>query len=170
VTHAKDPNEEADTSALELLAEGVLNGDDSSGPASGPNAALAKILLSERYSGSFAHPDVLRRLNEVIENGAERGFRLTEREQEHRHACDVKLVDCEVDSRKREAKDRRLLIILAFVFLLLGLGGAIAAVLTNHPAGAGIVGGGAAIIAALATLLWKRRSRADADTPTSDGE
>lgn len=168
MTHPKDPNEEADVSALELLAEGVLDDDSNTGSTAGPNATLAKILLSERYSGSFAHPDVLRRLNEVIENGAERGFMLTEREQEHRHACDVKLVDCEVESRKREAQDRHLLIVLTFVFLLLALGGAIAAVLTGHPTGAGIVGGSAAIIAALATLLWKRRS--DAKPPTSDGE
>jgi uncharacterized membrane protein len=160
LTRPQDPDEEADVSALELLAEGALNDDSTDNP----KAALAKILLSERYSGSFAHPNVLSRLNEVVENGVERGFRLTEREQEHRHECDRKLVDCEVESTKLEAKDRRLLIILTFVFLLLALGGAIASVLTGHPAGAGIVGGSAVIIAGLATVLWKRRRDAKPST------
>jgi uncharacterized membrane protein len=164
LTRPQNPDEETDVSALELLAESALD-DDS---ADNPEAELAKILLSERYSGSFAHPNVLSRLDQVIKDGAERGFRLTEREQEHRHECDRKLVDCEVDSKKREAEDRRLLIILTFVFLLLALGGAIASVLTGHPAGAGIVGGSAVIIAGLATVFLKRRH--DAKTSTSQDE
>src|SRR6185437_3076162 len=93
--------DEPDASALELLAEGVLK--EETDPSS--KAALAGILLSERYSGNFAHPDVLRRLDGVIKDGAERGFRLTEREQEHRHKLDEKLVDSEIDSIKREAQD-----------------------------------------------------------------
>jgi uncharacterized membrane protein len=157
----EESTDEPDVSALELLAEGVLK--DESDPSS--KAALAGILLSERYSGNFAHPDVLRRLDGVIKDGAERGFMLTEREQEHRHKLDEKLVDSQVDSNKREAQDRRLVIVLSFVFVFLALAGAFVAILTGHPVGAGLAGGAAVIIGGLSALVWRRLGNQRSDGP-----
>jgi uncharacterized membrane protein len=115
------------------------------------------VLLKAPLRGSFPHPDVLRQLDGCVANGAERAFALTEREQEHRHKCDRKSVDAQVDLisahiRKTDAenRDRRLIIVMAFIFAILATVAAFIAVINDHPAGAGIIGGGTvAIILAL---------------------
>ena len=77
------------------------------------------VTLSEKYNGPFPHPSVLTELNKVVENGGERAFWLTEKEQEHRHAMEEAGLKSIIKHRDKEALDRRLIIILVFVSLSL---------------------------------------------------
>jgi uncharacterized membrane protein len=131
----------------------------------GPTGTIADVLLSERYKGSFPHPDVLSKLAECVEDGAERAFSLTEKEQQHRHECDRKVIDAQaklIEAQVREIdaerEDRRLLIVLSFIFLVLAGAAAFWAVMTDHPAGAGILGT-SSLVALSAALVQLFRSR-----------
>ncbi len=136
---------EDNSSTLERLVERALANGASDPDSAESKAELVRVLLSERYSGAFPHPDVLRQFDDVIDNGAERAFALTEREQQHRHDCDNRLLGSKIALKQREAYDRRLLIILSFTFLLLSLVGSVVAIMTGHPVGAAVGGGGALV-------------------------
>lgn len=121
-------------------------------------SVMVEQLRSETYKGSFPHPDVLQGLDACVSNGAERAFALTEREQLHRHKVDEKLVDAQISLveaqvRRSDAESRHqlLLIILSFLFASFATAAAFIAVTRGHPAGVGILGGGA--LAFLAALL-----------------
>jgi uncharacterized membrane protein len=120
---------------------------------------MAELLLSETYKGSFPHPDVLKSLDGCVTDGAERAFRLTEREQEHRHRLDEKLVDAQVNLvnaqvRKSDSDnhDRRILVIVASVIAVGTIAAAFLAIVKGYPGGAAIISGGGAL-ATVATLL-----------------
>src|SRR2546429_563700 len=110
----EDTQGEAAESSLDRLVERLRESDLAhvGDPDDKPAAAVAKFLLSEKYKGPFPHPTVLRGLNEVVQNGAERAFALTEKEQAHRHQCDLKMINAEINEMNRIATDRRLIIII----------------------------------------------------------
>ena len=123
-----------DKSTLERMIQAAI--EDPTGADGNDIRKVASIFLSEAYSGPFQHPDFLRRFDEVVENGAERAFSLSEREQKHRHDNDTKIIDAQVAQinaqisqinaqvRQSDASiiDRRVIIwggfILAFVSLV----------------------------------------------------
>lgn len=147
---------------LERLAARILEDmSDTDSSKEGEPRYHQPVMVSEKYTGPFAHPDLLEKLNEVVDDGAERAFRLTEREQEHRHAMERAVLDASVKQHDRDASDRRLVIVLLFVFLALSLGGAIAAIMTGHSAGGGLVAGAAAIITAGGYLISRSRRNQD---------
>jgi uncharacterized membrane protein len=130
---------------LDRLASRLL--DDISGDkATESGDRIGSIMFSEKYRGPFSHPHILKELDQVVTNGAERGFRLTEKEQEFRHERVKELLGSEIKEREKEAFDRRLIIILIFAFLALCLVGAFVAVMTGHNTGAGLVAGAGAVI------------------------
>jgi uncharacterized membrane protein len=139
---------------LERLAARLLE-DMSDGKGEKNGDTRIPVMMSEKYRGPFTHPHILRELNEVVENGAERAFKLTENEQQFRHAATTKLLAAEIEGRHKEAFDRRLVIILIFIFLTLCLAGAFAAVMTGHNTGAGLVAGAGAVISGAALLITR---------------
>jgi uncharacterized membrane protein len=164
----EDSGDTADAlaSSLERLVEQALqdNSNNSASEKVDPKAEIARVLLSENYRGAFPHPAVLRQLDEVISNGAERAFSMTEREQKHRHECDKLLIDSENTARKREWEDRRIVIVITFVLLFASLGCAFYAVINGHSAGAGLAGGGALIaLIGLFALRARKKRKADSD-------
>jgi uncharacterized membrane protein len=147
-------------STLERLVErAVVNqfSDDVKGI--GPDGGMPHLRFAEKFSGPFAHPDVLRQLNEVVENGAERAFRRAEKEQEHRHKMDTDLLQSTIKERGKESFDRRLIIILLFALLAICIAGAIAAVITGHNIGGGIFAGVAALLSAGGIFLARSQSK-----------
>ncbi len=62
---------EDNSSTLERLVERALANGASDPDSAESKAELVRVLLSERYSGAFPHPDVLRQFDDVIDNGAE---------------------------------------------------------------------------------------------------
>jgi uncharacterized membrane protein len=139
---------------LERLAARLL--EDISEGADGANGGLrGPVMFSEKYRGPFTHPHILKELNQVVENGAERAFKVTEDEQKFRHESVRQILASEIESRNKEAFDRRLVIILIFVFLILCLVGAFVAVMTGHNVGAGLVAGAGAVISGGALLITR---------------
>jgi uncharacterized membrane protein len=118
------------------------------------NSDLSYI-LAEKYSGAFPHPTVLASLDKVVSGGAERAFKMTEIEQSERHKKENKMLAAEIDQLNKLSTDRRMIIIFSFAFLVLSLGGGFASVMTDHPAGIALSGGGAAISAATAGLVLR---------------
>ena len=146
---------------LERLAARLL--DDLSEENDGSSGGRGPVMLSEKYRGPFTHPHILKELDQVVQNGAERAFRLTEKEQEFRHARVEEIVHSEIKNRDKEAFDRRLVIILIFAFLALCLAGAFAAVMTGHDAGAALVAGAGAVITGGALLITRSQARKSID-------
>ena len=48
--------------------------------------------LKEEYSGPIPHPNILRQFEEVIPGSAERILKMAEKEQEHRHEFENKII------------------------------------------------------------------------------
>jgi len=74
----------------------------------------------------------------------------------------VSLVKAQTDRIKAESRDRLLVIVLGFIFLMAVAGGSFALVATGHPVGGGSLGAGglAAIVAAL-VAMGRRGSQRD---------
>lgn len=147
------------TDALASSLDRLVQALDSAGEDVDPKSAIAKVLLSENYRGAFPHPAVLHQLNDVIPDGAERAFSMTEREQAHRHECDKLLIESENAARKREWEDRRIVIVMTFVLLFVSLGCGFYAVINGHPLGTGLAGGGALIALIGIFTLRARKNR-----------
>lgn len=149
------------STVLDRLAE-IFDGDDDAVELSDDKdktkARIARILLSESYKGAFPHPDNLRQFNEVVENGAERAFALTEREQEHRHECDNKIIDAQIRATDSEGNDRRLVIILAFSFAFVSLIATVVLVVMGKNIGGGLLGV-VSLLSAIAGGVFYGRSR-----------
>lgn len=140
--------------SLERLVEEALSPDVSDKDDSEADI-VRRVLLSESYRGQFAHPNILRQLDDIIEGGAERAFSMSEREQLHRHSCDKQLIGAETTALARESSDRRLVIILTFGFLFLSLILSFIAVLTKHGA-VGVALGGAGVLVAVIGIFKLR--------------
>lgn len=160
-----DGAQDGKDSTLERLAE-VMHDVEDGEPVTGERLA-ARVLMSERYSGAFPHPQFLRGYGEVVENGAERAFALTEKEQEHRHECDAKLVDSEVSARNSASVDRRILIIGCLIIVLLTLIGAVALALNDKNVPGGLLGGAGILIALAGGFAAKRLERKPASEEPS---
>ena len=100
---------------------------------------------------------------------------MAEKEQAHRHACEAKLVDSQVEegqarSKEMEArsKDRRLLIWLSCGLLTIAIVLAFVAVITSHPAGAGLAGGSG--IVAVAGIIYGATRKKKSDEEDSGSE
>lgn len=150
------------TGSLERLAREVANLDGSGDPSSSDVQALAKrLVLSETYSGSFPHPAMLKQFDSVVENGAERAFQLTEREQSHRHECDRRLIDAEVAAVRSQGFDRRLVIILVFLFLFASTAASVFLITKGHSVGAGLFGGASLVTVIGSLFALSKGSRAE---------
>jgi uncharacterized membrane protein len=146
--------------SLERLAREVANLESDPKKV---EALAQQMVLSERYSGAFPHPAMLKQFGSVVENGAERAFQLTEREQSHRHECERKLIDAEIGTIKKQDTDRRLAIILTFIFLAGAMATSAILISKGHSVGAGLVGG-AGVIAAVGALIAGGRRPRDGDS------
>jgi uncharacterized membrane protein len=131
----------------------------------GAESAVARLLMSEVYSGNFAHPSILKGLNEVVKNGAERAFSLTEKEQQHRHDCDKIALNAEVRDGKKAATDRRMVIIFLIAFVSASLSAAFTAAWVGNLPATAISGltGVALAIAGLVKLAPRKSGAAKED-------
>jgi len=164
---ARDESAEPPTAAeIEQLEAAVAGRGDAAPQAD----IIAELLLSERYKGSFPHPEVLRRLDDCVENGAERAFALTELEQKDRHGnnrrfldAKIRLIDAEVRRSDKISTDRRITIVCAFIVVLLSLAGAFTAIMVDKTAGAAVLGSGGliAVITAVASTLRREQRPPD---------
>lgn len=59
------------------------------------------VLMSAQWQGPLPPPAVVEAFDHVVENGAERIFRMAEKEQEHRHRMESTLVEAESKAQAR---------------------------------------------------------------------
>jgi uncharacterized membrane protein len=170
---ADDLSNDSTTAELERLAAVIEEGESSDSLPVNSRSMFQR----EIYKGIFPHPDLLRAFNDVVPNGAERAFSLTEREQHHRHQIDNRLVQAETDTRyaeiavlKSESVDRRIVIVstLIIVTLLLLIAGILVAI--DKPIGASAFGA-VSVVSALGGAVFaskRTRRRADNDRATEN--
>jgi uncharacterized membrane protein len=165
----EEPNRTADNSELSRLDRLVeearhrreIRHDGSEDTPPQAEAVVARMLRSEAYSGAFAHPSILASLNEVVHDGAERAFAMTEREQQHRHDCDNRALDAEIDDAKKSATDRRIVIFFLMFFVTAAVASSFLAALFERYAAAGVSGavGVAIAIAGLVKLAPTKNNK-----------
>lgn len=156
-----ETDEQQQSELLRMAAE-VLD-DDRVDDATAPEQVInrmARVFLHEQYKGAFPHPSFLRGYSEIVENGAERAFVLTEEEQKHRHECEHKIISSRIVAQEKFDADRRLVIIFAFIAVMVLVLGALILAILGKTIGAGILGA-ASLLAAAGALLVKRRSPDD---------
>lgn len=157
MTEQASPPSPESSGAQEALERAVKRALDESSAAEPGEDIVRQVLLEERYRGAFAHPEILRQLNDVIENGAERAFSVTEKEQAHRHLCERDAITAEIDALRRDQQDRRIVIYGTFAYLFVSL--AIAAVLVLGGYSAAAIGLAASgILVALIGMFHHGRS------------
>jgi uncharacterized membrane protein len=156
---AEDSSSELDRIAAEFLQQDAAE-SDSTHDSSTVSSLVAGVLM-ERYKGVFPHPDSLKKFDEVVANGAERAFSLTELEQKHRHSCDNKLIDAQIASQRALDMDRRIFICIASLVVLSLVITTVVLAATGASIAAGAFGLGSIITGTAGIFLLKKR---DADS------
>ena len=64
---------------------------------------VAALILRKYHAGPLPPPETLKEYNEILPDAAERIFSMAEKEQEHHHTTEIKLVDHEI---KKQAKGK----------------------------------------------------------------
>lgn len=119
--------------------------------------------MRAEFRGPLPPPDVLQRYEEIHPGTAERILQQFERETQHRHGIEQKLVDAQLEVQRAEIPAFRLGQIFAFIIAVVGLVAAAYCVSTAPSAGHAWAGAGIAGIS-LATLagvfIYGRKARA----------
>lgn len=103
--HPENPEEEVSAEIeKEVSAEITENREQPT-----ENLALRRHQLSAsiEFTGPLPHPRILRQYNDALTNGADRIMAMTEREQEHRHRMQEKLVEAQIADQQREREERK---------------------------------------------------------------
>lgn len=62
---------------------------------------VTEIVAAEIYTGPLPHPRHLKQYNEILPGAADRILRMAEKEQEHRHSREHKIIDGQIEHGKR---------------------------------------------------------------------
>jgi uncharacterized membrane protein len=121
------------------------------------------VAMQAEFRGPLPPPEVLERYEEVYPGTAERILQQFERETQHRHAIEQKLVDGQLEVQRAEIPAFRLGPVFAFIIAVVGLLAAAYCVNTAPSAGHAWAGAGIAGIS-LATLagvfIYGRKTKA----------
>jgi uncharacterized membrane protein len=119
--------------------------------------------MQAEFRGPLPPPDVLQRYEEIHPGTAERVLQQFERETQHRHAIEQKLVDGQLEIQRAEIPAFRLGQVFAFIIAIVGLLAAAYCVSTVPAAGHAWAGASIAGIS-LATLtglfIYGRKAKA----------
>ena len=135
--------------------------------------------LSPTFSASFQFvgplppPSVLAQYEKVSPGTAERIISIAEKEQQHRHAMQGKLVDSQVEDARRERNERRLGQIFGLIIGVFAIGaGSLTAILGSQIAGGfiGTTGVGGLVSVFVLGRRGKEQQNHYSQAPADDGE
>jgi uncharacterized membrane protein len=126
------------------------------------------VAMQAEFRGPLPPPDMLQRYEQVHPGTAERVLQQFERETQHRHAIEQKIVDAQLEAQRAEIPAFRLGQVFAFIIAVVGLVSAAYCVSRAPSAGHAWAGAGIAGIS-LATLagvfIYGRKSKPAAEEP-----
>ncbi len=126
-------------------------------------------LLAAHHSGPLPPPETFRGYEDVSPGAADRIISMAEREQGHRHACDLQLLDAERAQQKELASFERRGQTFGFWLAVLGLVGSFGLVLAGMTT-AGAVTLLAEVGALIAVSVWRRRDQQKQLPPKADDQ
>ena len=93
-------NEQKENDLSKHGDEVIINNDKKLSKEKNDSAVLKRrVLHAEQrieYSGPIPHPDLLGKFNEILPDAAERIFTMAEKEQDHRHSIENKVIEGDV--------------------------------------------------------------------------
>jgi uncharacterized membrane protein len=95
---------------------------------------VAALILRKYHAGPLPSPETLKEYNEILPDAAERIFSMAEKEQEHHHTTEIKLVDHEI---RKTSKGQN----FALVTALTGIVGAVICAFLGQEIIGAVVGG-----------------------------
>ena len=131
------------------------------------NSAISrKIEASYQFTGPLPPPVVLEQYNRILPDAADRIVSMAEREQDHRHKMQEKLIDAQIFDVKQERGERRLGQIFGLSIGVVSIvSGSITAVL-GAPIAGGVIGS-AGVVGLVSVFVLGRREQQDTQAPHS---
>jgi uncharacterized membrane protein len=127
-------------------------------------------LILRKYRGPLPPPESLKEYNEILPDAAERIFSMAEKEQEHHHTTEIKLVDHEI---KKTSKGQN----FALVTALTGIVGAVICAFLGQVVIGAVVGGStlASLVSSFLSAKQKKEKEKNDDIhekeiPSIEGE
>lgn len=137
---------------------------DSREPPQGNSAISQRIEASFQFTGPLPPPAVLEQYNSILPDAADRIVSMAEKEQEHRHRMQEKLIDAQIFDEKQQRNERRLGQIFGLSIGVVSiLAGSVTAVLASPIAGGFI--GSAGVVGLVSVFVLGRREQQDTQYP-----
>ncbi|UCH97210.1 MAG: DUF2335 domain-containing protein [Candidatus Aminicenantes bacterium] len=108
-------------------------------------------LILRKYQGPLPPPETLKEYNEILPDAAERIFSMAEKEQQHHHNTEKKLVDHEI---KKTNKGQN----FAFFTALIGIVGAVVCAFLGQVV-IGSVVGGSTLVSLVSSFLSSKQEK-----------
>lgn len=140
----------------ESLAEEAL---DSKEPQQRKSQITQKIeAKSIQSTGLLPHPVVLEQYNRILPNASDRIISMAEKEQEHRHKMQEKLIDAQILDTKLERNEKRLEQIFGLSISIVSiLSGSVTAI-SGFPWAGGVIGS-AGVVGLVSVFVLGRREQ-----------
>lgn len=128
------------------------------------NDAYIERIEASFHTGPIPPPGTLEQYNRILPNAADRIISMAEREQEHRHKMQEKLVNAQVNDAKQERDERRLGQIFGLSIGVVSIvSGSITAILASPLAGGFI--GSAGVVGLVSVFVLGRREQKNSQYP-----
>lgn len=161
-----DPNSEE-------VAEEVSAQESNVAPQPRNSSLSPQISASVQFTGPIPHPGILEQYNRILPSAADRIISMAEREEEHRHKMQEKLIDSQILDKKQERTEKRLGQIFGLTIGVVAiLAGSATVVLNSSIAGevAGGFIGSSGVIGLVSVFVLGRREQKSAQLESSDIE
>lgn len=149
--------------------EDVSTEANSSRDAQEEDSSLSQnISASIQFTGPIPPPIILEQYNRILPDAANRILAMAEREQEHRHKMQEKLIDSQVLDQRQERTERRVGQNYGLTIGIVAIiSGSITAILGSSLAGGFI--GSAGVIGLVAVFVLGRREQQNSQSTQLDG-
>lgn len=131
---------------------------------------VAALIFRKYHAGPLPPPETLKEYNEILPDAAERIFSMAEKEQEHQHTTEIKLVDHEI---KKTSKGQN----FALVTAITGIVGAVICAFLGQEVIGAVVGGStlASLVSSFLSAKQKKKKEKndenhEEEIPSIEGE
>jgi len=142
---------------------GLANGQDAQ---SGQQQKSQFLAMQAEFRGPLPPPEFLQRYEEIYPGTAERILQQFERETQHRHAVEQKIIDAQLEVQQAEIPALRLGQVFAFIIAVVGLLASaycVSGAATGGIAAAGASIGGVSLATLAGVFIYGRKSKPPAE-------
>jgi len=121
------------------------------------------LIHSMYHAGPLPPPETLKEYNEILPDAAERIFSMAEKEQEHKHTTEIKIVDHEI---KKTSKGQNFALFTA----LTGIVGAVICAFLSQVVIGTVIGGSSLVSLVSSFLSAKQKKKKEESDDNHEGE